>query len=58
VVDKTGTLTDGRPRLVSVVAAGGYSRRRGPARGREHRACERASGYRLRAGGWPWRATA
>src|SRR5258705_4841221 len=33
VVDKTGTLTEGRPKLTSVVAAGGFSKEPVPSLG-------------------------
>ncbi len=43
VVDKTGTLTEGKPKVVAVVAGGGLRRKRGAAAGRQRRAGERAS---------------
>ena len=43
VVDKTGTLTEGKPKVVAVVAAAGIERERGAAAGGERRAGERAS---------------
>ena len=51
VVDKTGTLTEGRPKLVAVVAAHGFERSRGAASRRQRGARERASaGARDRRG--------
>ena len=43
IVDKTGTLTEGKPRLVTVAALGDATRGRGAARRGEPRARERAS---------------
>ena len=43
VVDKTGTLTEGRPKVVAVVPAAGFERERGAATGRQRGAGERAS---------------
>ena len=49
VVDKTGTLTEGKPTLASVVAARAARRRRTAAAGREPRARERAPARRRRS---------
>ena len=46
VVDKTGTLTEGKPRLVGVTAIGGVGRRRTAAARRQPRARQRASAGR------------
>ena len=43
VVDKTGTLTEGKPRLASVESAAGFDRGRGAAPGRQPGARQRAS---------------
>ena len=43
VVDKTGTLTEGKPKVVSVVAGAGIRRGRGAAARGQRRARERAS---------------
>ena len=43
VVDKTGTLTEGKPRLVAIVVAPGHDRIRFVASGREPRTGQRAS---------------
>ena len=43
VVDKTGTLTEGRPRVTSIVAAPGIGRNGSPARRRHPRTRQRAS---------------
>ena len=54
VVDKTGTLTEGKPAVTAVVPAAGLRRERGPAPGRQRRAGERASArgrHRRRGGG-------
>ncbi len=51
VVDKTGTLTEGKPKLVGVKPAPGYERARIAAAGRQSGARERtSSGERHRAG--------
>ena len=56
VVDKTGTLTEGRPSLTAVVALGAISGNRRPAVCRRGRAGERASAGRSRS--WPAHAVA
>ena len=43
VVDKTGTLTEGKPKVVAIVAAAGFAGSRHPAAGRQRRARQRAS---------------
>ena len=43
VVDKTGTLTEGKPKVVAIVAGGGIRRERNPAARRQRRARQRAS---------------
>ena len=52
VVDKTGTLTEGKPKVVAIVAASGIRRGRNSATGGQRRTRQRASaGRRDRAGG-------
>ncbi len=43
VIDKTGTLTEGRPKVVGIVPAGGFDENRVAALGGERRARQRAS---------------
>ncbi len=51
VVDKTGTLTEGKPQLSEVVTRCADGSQRDPAPGCEHRACQRASARRGYCGG-------
>ena len=46
VVDKTGTLTEGKPKVVAIVPARGIRRERNPAIGGQRRACKRTSSRR------------
>ena len=46
VVDKTGTLTEGKPKVVAIVAAAGFRGRRYPAAGGQRRTRQRASARR------------
>ena len=48
-VDKTGTLTEGKPALTAIVAAHGYNESGTPASGSERRASQRASARRSRS---------
>ena len=49
VVDKTGTLTEGKPKVVADRDRGGLRRRRSAAAGRQPRARQRASARRARS---------
>ena len=49
VVDKTGTLTEGRPRLAEIVAASGFAEERVAALGREPRAQQRTPAWPRRS---------
>ena len=53
VVDKTGTLTEGKPRLVSIVPAPGQDEAELLRAGRQPRTGERASAGRGHHGGRP-----
>ena len=61
VVDKTGTLTEGRPAVTAIVPLGGYDEDACPAPRRSPRAFQRASSGRshrpCRRGAWPRAAT-
>ena len=46
VVDKTGTLTEGKPAVTAILTASGFDRERAAAAGGEPRAGERASARR------------
>ncbi len=52
VVDKTGTLTEGKPTVTAIVPAAGFDEARNPAAGGQRRAGQRASaGARHRRSG-------